>query len=78
MDAGPSRQRPTASARRLRAAWHADIEFPDAPSPLAEIVYENMSATDEVDEAARPCLGGSKDESALISFRMHIAASIWR
>ena len=78
MDAGPSRQRPTASAKRLRVAWHAEIELPDAPLPPAETVSEDMPAMDEVDEAAGPCPGGLEDESVLISFRMHIAASIWR
>ena len=62
MDAGPSRLRPTASARRHRAR-HAEPEFPDAPSLPAKTVYEDMPATDEVDEAAGPCLGGPQDES---------------
>ena len=55
MDAGPSRRRPMASARRLRAAGHAESKFLDAPSSPAETVYEDMLATDEVDEATGPC-----------------------
>ena len=51
-------------------------EFPDAPSPPAEIVYEDMPTMDEVDEAAGPCPGGLEDECVLISFRPHIVASI--
>ena len=75
MDAGLSRLRPTASARRHRVG-HAEFEFPDAPSSPAETVYKDMLATDEGDEVVGPCPGGPEDESILISFRMHIAASI--
>ena len=62
----------------LRASQHAEIELPDAPSPPIETVFKGMPAMNEVDEAAGPCPGGPEDESVLISFRMHIAASIWR
>ena len=78
MDTGPLRQKPTASARRLRAARHAEIEFPDAPSPPAETISEDKLTMDEVDEATGPCPGGPEDESVKISFKMHVAAFIWR
>lgn len=77
MDAGPSRVRPTASTRRRRAR-PAELIISDAPSPPAEAVDEDMPARDEEDEAVGPCPGGPQDESVLISFRTHIAASIWR
>ena len=78
MDAGPSRVRPTASARRRRAR-HAEVEVPAAPSPPAMTVdEEEMPARDVEAEAVGPCPGGPEDESVLISFRTHIAASIWR
>ena len=84
MDVGPSRVRPTASARR-RYGRHAEPEAPVAapevpvlPSPPPETVDEDIPAMDVDDEADGPCPGGPEDEFVLSSFRTHIAASIWR
>ena len=83
MDAGPSRVRPTASARRRRdrrtePEASVPAELPVAPSPPPETVDEDIPAMDVDVEGDGPCPGGPEDESVLSSFRTHIAASIWR
>lgn len=77
MDPRPARVRPTASARRRRARI-ASPEPAHMPSDSPESEHDDMPARGEDDESVGPCPGGPEDESVLISFRTHIAASIWR
>ncbi|CAL2259930.1 unnamed protein product [Prunus armeniaca] len=85
----PNRQRPTASARRQRAAPQDHIEDTTEVEDIVPTYYSNVDA--EVEDVAttqdsnvevhaeptEPSRVGPIDPSFLTSFKTHIAAAIW-
>ncbi|CAL2235637.1 unnamed protein product [Prunus armeniaca] len=85
----PNRQRPTASARRQRAAPQDHIEDTTEVEDVVPTDYSNVDA--EVEDVAtaqdsnvevhaeptKPSRVGPIDPSLLTSFKTHIAATIW-
>ncbi|CAL2261788.1 unnamed protein product [Prunus armeniaca] len=85
----PNRQRPTASARRQRAAPQDHIEDTTEVEDIVPTDYSNVDA--EVEDIAtaqdsnvevhaeptKPSRVGPIDPSLLTSFKTHIAATIW-
>lgn len=73
--AGPSRARPTASARRHRAKQD-EPKDPEIVEDSAAEIGENVGGADD-EELSEHFSGRPVDLSVLKSFKTHVTASIW-